>query len=393
MVTDAKGGHPEFESRLAVIVDTPDGVSAAVVVCMVIKSQHRPCPILPRGVMNVLTMKILLLGGTGLISTAITKALIARGDEVVLHNRGRTPHRFEESPNVRVITGDRKDRATFEAAFEGETFDVVVDMIAYHIDDTLSALRALSGKFGQFVHTSTVCVTSGRPVHIPMTESEPYHSVGQYGWNKAAIEEHLLKLHADEGVPVTIMRPSHSYGEGGGILRPFGPWESFVARLRAGRKLIVPGDGTGLWAACHVDDVAQGFLATFGNPKAFGEVFHITGDEWHTWDHYHQAVADVVGGTYSPVYMPSDVLAKCAPKWSGGLREIFQWTSVFDNDKLKALGYPGHTISFAEGTKRTLAWMERDGRLADIEGDDFEDKLIAAWEHATAELPVMPKPD
>jgi nucleoside-diphosphate-sugar epimerase len=236
-------------------------------------------------------------------------------------------------------------------------------------------------------------VTSGRPVNIPMTESEPYHSVGQYGWNKAAIEEHLLKLHADEGVPVTIMRPSHSYGEGGGILRPFGPWESFVARLRAGRKLIVPGDGTGLWAACHVDDVAQGFLATFGNPKAFGEVFHITGDEWHTWDQYHQAVADVVGGTYSPVYMPSDVLAKCAPKWSGGLREIFQWTSVFNNDKLKALGYPGQTISFAEGTKRTLAWMERDGRLADIEGEDFEDKLIAAWEHATAELPVMPKPD
>jgi hypothetical protein len=91
--------------------------------------------------------------------------------------------------------------------------------------------------------------------------------------------------------------------------------------------------------------------------------------------------------------MPSDVLAKCAPKWSGGLREIFQWTSVFNNDKLKALGYQGQTISFEEGTRRTLAWMERDGRLADIEGEDFEDKLIAAWEHATAELPVMPKPD
>ena len=341
--------------------------------------------------MNGVTMKILLLGGTGLISTAITKALIARGDEVVLHNRGRTPHRFADSPNVRVITGDRKDRATFEAAFEGETFDVVVDMIAYHIDDTQSALRALAGKFGQFVHTSTVCVTSGRPVNIPMTESEPYHSIGQYGWNKAAIEEHLLKLHADEGVPVTIMRPSHSYGEGGGILRPFGPWESFVARLRAGRKLIVPGDGTGLWAACHVDDVAQGFLTTFGNPKAYGEVFHITGDEWHTWDHYHQAVASVVGGSYSPVYMPSDVLATCAPGWSAGLREIFQWTSIFSNDKLKAIGYQGQTISFEEGTRRTLAWMERDGRLPDIEGDDFEDKLITAWENATAGLPVMPK--
>lgn len=335
-------------------------------------------------------MKILILGGSGLISTAITAALLARGDDVVHFNRGKTTLRLEPSERLRSIVGDRKDQSAFATAFTNERFDVVIDMISYHLDDTISAINALEGKFGQFVHCSTVCVTSGAPETIPVPESEPYHSVGQYGWNKAAIETYLLELHQNKHVPVTIMRPSHSYGEGGSILRPFGRSDGFVSRLRAGKKIIIPGDGTGLWAACHVDDVAQGFLAVLGKPAALGRVFHITGDEWHTWDQYHKVVADVVGGTYNPVYIPSDILLQCAPNWSGGLKEIFQWTSIFDNSAVKKLGYLGQTIDFREGTARTLRWMERNGSLPIAVEDDFEDALIMAWEDMTRGLPVMP---
>lgn len=331
-------------------------------------------------------MHVLFIGGTGLISTAIARKLLERGDTVTCFNRGRSQSRLPMSDRLEVMLGDRSDRTAFEAAFSERTFDVVVDMVAFHPDDALSAVRAFRGRCGQFVHCSTVCVYSGPPETIPTPETEPYHSIGQYGKNKAAIEELLL---AESGFPVTILRPSHSYGEGGGILRPWGPWETFVDRLRQGKPVIVPGDGENLWASCHVDDVAEGFLAVMGKDAAQGQCYNITGENNMTWNTYHRQVAEVVGGRFDPVHIPTDVLTEVAPKLSGGLREIFAYTSIFDNTKIKAMGYPGQTISLKDGTARTLAWMEANGRLkpADSPDDAFEDALIASWRDGIARLP------
>ncbi len=334
-------------------------------------------------------MNILFIGGTGLISTSIARQLLGDGHQVTLFNRGQTPSRLPSG--AQEIVGDRKDYATFEQTFADKTYDVVVDMVAFHPDDSASAIRAFAGRCGQFIHCSTVCVVSGPVAQIPTTETEPYHSIGTYGQNKIACEQMLLQAYANDKFPATIMRPSHSYGEGGSLLRAFGPGDTFVDKLRKGKPIIVHGDGQGVWASCHVDDVARGFVAVMQNPKCLGQIYNITGDEWMTWDELHCQTALVVGGTFQPVHIPADVLYKAAPSMAGGTWEIFAWPSVFDNSKLKRdTDYTGQTISFQDGLRRTLQWLEANGKLKDSTDGDYEDQLIAAWQSAAQSLPHAP---
>ena len=331
-------------------------------------------------------MHVLFIGGTGLISTSIARQLLEAGHKVTLFNRGTSENRLP--PGAEVIHGDRKDFAAFEAAFADKTYDVVADMVAFHPDESASAIRAFAGRCGQFIHCSTVCVYSGPVEQIPTTETEPYHSIGTYGLNKILCEKLLLQAFADQKFPLTIMRPSHSYGEGGSVIRSFGPADTFVDRLRKGKPVIVQGDGNSLWAACHVDDVARGYLGVMGNPKCLGEAYHITSDEWFTWNQYHQQVAEVVGGTFTPVHIPTDTLREVAPHWSGSTYEILEWPSVFATAKLKRdTNYTGQTIPFREGVRRTVAWLEEKGRIEDSDKDDYEDRLVAAWREKTGELP------
>ncbi len=331
-------------------------------------------------------MHVLFIGGTGLISTAIARQLLEAGQEVTLFNRGKSESRLPDGAHV--IHGDRKDYAAFESAFADKTYDVVVDMVAFDPDDSASAIRAFGGRCGQFVHCSTVCVYSGPVSQLPTTETEPYHSLGQYGKNKIICEMLLLQAFEDGGFPLTIMRPSHSYGEGGGIIRSVGPGDTFIDRLRKQKPVIVQGDGNSLWAACHVDDVARGFIAAMGNTRCLGEAYNITADEWFTWNTYHEQVAEVCGGTFMPVHIPTDTLREAAPSLSGSTYDILSWPSIFDNSKLKRdTNYAGQTINFREGTRRTLAWLEENGKLKDSDADDYEDRLIAAWKSQTAALP------
>ena len=331
-------------------------------------------------------MHILFIGGTGLISTAIARQLLGSGHLVTLFNRGKSENRLP--PGAEVIVGDRKDYAAFELTFADKSYDVVVDMVAFHPDDTASAIRAFTGRCGQFIHCSTVCVYSGPVSQIPTTETEPYHSVGGYGQNKIACEKLLLEAHTDNQFPMTIMRPSHSYGEGGSVIRSFGQADTFIDRLRKHKPIVVQGDGNSAWGACHVDDVARGFIGVMGNPKCIGEAYNIAGDEYMTWNQYHEQVAEVVGGTFTPVHIPTDTLREAAPNWTGGTYEIFQWPSIFDNAKIKRdTNYTGQTINFKEGVKRTVAWLEGENKIADSDWDDYEDQLIAAWQEKTAGLP------
>ena len=330
-------------------------------------------------------MHVLVIGGTGLISTALSRQLLEVGHQVTLFNRGQSENRLP--PGAAIIKGDRKDYAAFEQTFAGKTYDVVVDMVAFAPEDSASAIRAFSGRCGQFIHCSTVCVYSGPVTQLPTTETEPYRSLGQYGKDKAICELILLQAFEAQSFPVTIMRPSHSYGEGGAVIRSFGPADTFVDRLRKGKPIIVQGDGNSLWASCHVDDVARGFIGTMGSARCLGEAYNITGDEWMTWNTYHEQVAEVVGGTFHPVHIPTDVLREAAPQWAGGTYEIFAWPSIFDNSKIKRdTAYTGQTINFKEGVRRTVAWLEEKGQIADSDGDDTEDRLATAWQAKISEL-------
>lgn len=331
-------------------------------------------------------MQVLFIGGTGLISTSIARQLLAAGHQVTLFNRGQSENRLPEGATS--MHGDRKDYPAFEKAFAAKTFDVVMDMVAFQPDDSASAVRAFKGRVGQFIHCSTVCVYSGPVTQIPTTETEPYHSIGGYGKNKILCEQLLLQEWQDNQFPVTIMRPSHSYGEGNVLVRSFGPGDTFVDRLRKNKPLIVAGDGNSLWASCHVDDVARGFIATMNNQKCLGEAYNITGDEWMSWNTYHEQVAEVVGGSFEPVHIPTDTLYEVAPKWAGSTHEILSWPSIFDNSKLKRdTDYTGQNITWKEGVQRTVTWLEGKGKIADSDKDDYEDRLIAAWRAQTGQLP------
>jgi nucleoside-diphosphate-sugar epimerase len=336
-------------------------------------------------------MDVLIIGGSGLISTAIGQQLVDQGHRVTCFNRAKTPNRI--TGPVEIIAGDRQERAAFEAALSARRFDVVVDMIAFTVDDVASTVRAVGGRCGQLIHCSTVCVYSGPVTQIPTTETEPFHSVGTYGKNKIACEEFLMREHAERKLPVTIMRPSHSYGEVAGFLRPFGPGSTLVARMRAGRPIIVNDGGNSVWASCHVEDVARGFIGTMGNARCLGQAYNVCGYENMTWNQYLEQIAEVVGGSYAPVYIPTEVLKVVTPKWVGGTWEIFAWPSIFDSSKLKRdAAWRGQTIAWKEGVRRTLAWQEAHGGLKGADGEPFEDTLIAAWQRQIAGLPVTLEP-
>ena len=331
-------------------------------------------------------MHVLFIGGTGLISTSISRQLLEQGHEVTLFNRGQSENRLPEG--ALEIRGDRKKYDEFERTFADKHFDIVVDMVAFSPDDTQSAIRAFKGKCAQFIHCSTVCVYSGPVATIPTPETEPFHSIGGYGQNKIKCEELLQEARKNEDFPATIVRPSHSYGEGGDIIRAFGPTNGYIERMRQGKPVIVPDGGESVWASLHVDDLARGFIALMGHSFTFGEAYNITGDEAMTWRRYHEQVAEVAGGTFNPVFVPRDLLKQMAPDWSGSMSEILAYASVFDNSKIKRdTDYSGQTISWKKGVERNLNWLGEKGKtLLKPEDDAREDELIARFEKAIAQI-------
>lgn len=332
-------------------------------------------------------MNILFIGGTGLISTATVRQLIESGHDVTCFNRGKSQSRLPEGSHTEIV-GDRKDYAAFKETFADKRFDVVVDMVAFSPDDTASAINTFRGRCGQFIHCSTVCVYSGPPATIPTPETEPFHSIGGYGKNKIKCEQLLFAAHESDGFPATILRPSHSYGEGGQVIRSWGKHDTFLDRLRKNKPIVIHGDGTSLWASCHVDDVGRGFIGVMGVEKCLGQAYNITADEYFSWNTYHDACARAVGVTLDPCYIPTSILADVSAKHSGGLVEIFAHPSIFDNSKIKAdtagghAPYTGQTVSFAEGVRRNIAWLDAESKVGDSDASEFdayEDSLVAAW--------------
>lgn len=223
-------------------------------------------------------MKVLIIGGTGIISTGIVKALKERGATITVFNRGRTDDRL--GADVHRIVGDRRDFATFEQSISAAgPWDVVIDMICFVPAEAESTLRAIRGRCGHFIFCSTVCTYGNTQTTIPTNETTPQNPHSAYGRGKLACEAIFLRAHAEGRLPVTILRPSHTYGPGGGIINNLNTDLSFVSRLRAGRPILVSGDGHGLWQSAYCDDVGRGFAYCAGNPGCFGEAFNAVGDE------------------------------------------------------------------------------------------------------------------
>jgi nucleoside-diphosphate-sugar epimerase len=322
-------------------------------------------------------MKVLVIGGTGLISTAIVNQLVARNEDVTVFNRGITGRRIPA--NVKTILGDRWKYTEFENQMKSYTFDAVIDMVAFAPENAESVLRAFTGRVKHLIVCSTVCVYGGPMTKLPATDDEPHRPVGDYGRNKSKIESILLSANGKQGLHTTVLRPSYTTGEGTngcGILFD----DSLPNRLRQGMPVIVQDDGKAAWAVAHVSDVARGFVNALLNPKAYGQAYHLTSDEHTDWNGVYQAMAEAVKGKFNPVYIPTDWLYKVAPRRSVGLKYIYQYPSIFNNSKAaRDLGFKT-TDSQVETWRRQFEWMENFGKMKKIEDEPFESLVIEAYQ-------------
>jgi nucleoside-diphosphate-sugar epimerase len=329
-------------------------------------------------------MKVLVIGGTGIISTGIVKALKERGASITVFNRGRTDNRLGDG--VQRIVGDRQDFAAFERTLSASgPWDVVIDMVCFVPEEAESVLRAIRGRCGHFIFCSTVCTYGNTQTILPTDESTPQNPHSAYGRGKLACEKIFLKAHAEGVVPVTILRPSHTYGPGGGVINNLNTDLAFVARLRAGRPILVSGDGHGLWQSAYCDDVGRGFAYCAGNPRCFGEAFNAVGDEVVTWDEYTLRTAAGIGApTPRLVHVPTDLLLTLAPERYVSLAEIFRFHGAYSNAKLKRVVPEFRmTVRYKDGIRRTVEWLDAHGRIPAFE-PALEDRIIEAWEKFAA---------
>jgi len=328
-------------------------------------------------------MKVLFIGGTGVISTACTQLALARGFHVTLLNRGR--HGL--STGTHQITADIGDTAATAAAIGNQRWDAVVDFIAYTPAEIEQRLALFRGRTAQYMFISTASAYQKPLAHYLVTESTPLaNPFWDYSRDKIACEERLLRALREEAFPVTIVRPSWTYGDTVVPLAVNSLSRSFTAvdRMRRGKPVIVPGDGLSLWTMTHNSDFAKGLVGLLGHQRATGHAFHITADEVLTWNQIYQAVAEAAD-VAAPrlVHIATDFITACLPEMTGGLLGDKSHSVVLDNAKIRQF-VPDFvaTTRFREGMARTLTWFDADRARQQIDDDANSawDRLIAAYE-------------
>jgi nucleoside-diphosphate-sugar epimerase len=329
-------------------------------------------------------MKLLVLGGTGNISTACVDLAVERGHDVTVLNRGRSPWRLRG--NARAIQGDRNDGVLLRRAAEATPFDAVVDFLGYRPEQVETAIEAFSGRVGQYVFISTTAAYEKPVAHYVITEATPLRNpFWEYARQKIACEERLWRARAERAFPVTVVRPSYTYGESW-IPSGFGGQDyTVVSRMRSGRPIVCHGDGTSLWVMTAASDFAAGLVGLLGREETAGEAFHITSDEVLTWDAIYRTIAHAAGAELKMVHVPSDLIASMYPERGGSLLGDKAWSVVFDNAKIRRF-VPGFRprVSFAEGMARSIAWFDADParRVVTEEMDSRIDRVIAAQRRA-----------
>ncbi|GFN32890.1 SDR family oxidoreductase [Paenibacillus xylaniclasticus] len=332
-------------------------------------------------------MKALFIGGTGTISSAITRQLLEQDCELYLLNRGNRNESLPEG--VKLITADINDEAKVAELIDGMTFDVVADFIAFVPSQLERDYRLFNGKTKQFIFISSASAYQKPLSDYRITEGTPLSNpYWEYSRNKIACEEYLMMQYRDHGFPVTIVRPSHTYDERSiplGVHGRNGSWQ-VAKRMLEGKPVIIHGDGTSLWTLTHNSDFAKGFIGLMGNIHAIGETVHITSDESVTWNQIYEVIADALGVKLNAVHVTSEFLAATSTEdYRGGLIGDKANTVVFDNSKLKRL-VPGFTatVRVDQGIKATVQHILAHPELQheDPEFDDYCDRVISAIQAA-----------
>jgi nucleoside-diphosphate-sugar epimerase len=331
-------------------------------------------------------MKILFIGGTGNISSSVSRAVIEKGHDLYHLNRGKRESDFSQIKTFFVDIIDKK--SVYQKLVQHE-WDVVVNWIAFKKEDIFRDYEYFRGRTRQYIFISSASVYQKPPLHPYITESTPLRNpFWEYSRDKIACEEECNRLFRDHHFPITIVRPSLTYSTV--IPVAIGSWNDFtiVDRMRKGKPVIIHGDGSSLWTITHADDFAKGFVGLLGHQQAIGHAFHITSDEILTWDQIYEDVAIAAGVPLNAIYIASEFISKVAdnlPGWEwirGNLFGDKAVSVVFDNSKIKQF-VPGFsaTIPFAQGIKRTVEWFEADPKrmVVDENKNIFMDKVIETY--------------
>lgn len=320
---------------------------------------------------------VLFIGGTGVISSACVAHAVEQGLDVTTLNRGKSEDSLPQG--VRKITADMRDVDAVRQALKGQKFDSVVDFVAFDALHAATAIELFRELTGQYIFISSASAYQTPPARLPITESTPLRNPFlRYSRGKIEAESTLLEAYRDRHFPVTVVRPSHTYGP---TRMPLdGRWTP-VERMRQGKEVVVHGDGTSLWTLTHHSDFARFFTPLIGNPATLGEAYHITSDEVLTWNRIYEIVAEAAGATANIVHVPSDCINVADADWGGALLGDKSHSLVFDNSKIRSVaGAATEFIPFEQGAREIVEWHDKraDRRAVDTRIDRIMDELIAA---------------
>ena len=324
-------------------------------------------------------LRVLFIGGTGVISAAAAQRAVAVGHRLTILHRGSETLR-PAPEGAEVLKADIRDTASVRAALGSRMFDVVVECVAFTADHVATDIELFAGRTGQYVFISSASAYQKPPARLPILESTPLRNpFWQYSRDKIACEDLLVKAYRQDGFPATIIRPSHTYDRT--MIALTGGW-SDIARMRAGKPVVVHGDGTSLWTLTHSSDFAKALVGLLGLPQAVGDSFTITSDEYLPWNEIYEIFAQAAGAPAPQlVHIASDTIAAAAPDVGPSLLGDKSHSVVFDNSKVKAL-VPEFvcTVPFAVGARQVLSWFDSnpDQQRVDERLNATFDQLIAA---------------
>jgi nucleoside-diphosphate-sugar epimerase len=320
-------------------------------------------------------MKVLFIGGTGIISSACSRVAVDAGMQLFHLRRGKTGRPIPLG--IKLLEGDIRDPASAREALGERTFDVVVDFIAFTPEQVALDLKLFRRRTGQYVFISSASAYQTPPQSLPVSESTPLDNpYWQYSRDKIACEEALLAAYRNEKFPFTVVRPSHTYDR---TLFPFHGGYTIIHRMRQGKPVVVHGDGSSLWTLTHHEDFARAFVGLLGNTRAIGDFFHITSDEWLSWDQIHVMMANAAKTQADLIHLPSEIIAKHDRDWGDSLLGDKTHSMIFDNSKVKRL-VPGWQakIPFSRGAEEIMAYYDADPlrQVVDKAFDATMDELV-----------------
>ena len=324
-------------------------------------------------------LKVLFIGGTGVISAAAAQRAVAVGHRLTILNRGSQILR-PAPEGAELLKADIRNTASVRAALGNRMFDVIVDFVAFTADHVAADIELFAGRTGQYVFISSASAYQKPPARLPILESTPLRNpFWQYAREKIACEDLLVNSYRQDGFPVTIIRPSHTYDRT--KIGLTGGWTD-IARMRAAKPVVVHGDGTSLWTLTYSSDFAKALVGLLGLPQAIGDSFTITSDESLPWNEIYDGFAKAAGAPAPQlVHIASDTIAALAPDVGPSLLGDKSHSVIFDNSKVKAL-VPEFvcTVPFALGARRVLGWYDShpDQQLVDEGLNATFDQLIAA---------------